>query len=82
MCVDIVQVQHLDGHTVLLKSTGITIPGQMETVAGQGMPLLDSAKKYGDLHVTYTVEFPKSLSDTQKNCINGLKPNFAVKDEL
>lgn len=76
------QVQHLDGHNVVLKSSGITIPGQMETVKGQGMPLPDSAKRFGDLHVTYTVEFPKSLSDAQKKCIQDLRPNFALRDEL
>ena len=82
MCVAIVQVQHLDGHNVVLKSTGITVPGQVEMMTGQGMPLLDAAKKFGDLHVTYTVQFPNSLSDAQKKCIHDLKSTFAVKDEL
>lgn len=80
--VDFMQVQHLDGHMVVLKSTGITIPGQLETVKGQGMPLPDSAKRFGDLHVTYTVEFPKTLSESQKKCIHDLRPNFTVRDEL
>lgn len=81
-CSGLLQIQHLDGHSVVLQSTGITIPGQQEVIKGEGMPLLDQAKKFGDLHVTYTVEFPKSLSEGQRKCIHELESNFAVKDEL
>ena len=67
---------------MVLQSTGITIPGQQQVIQGEGMPLLDQGKKFGNLHVTYTVEFPKSLTEAQKKCIHELRPNFAVKDEL
>ena len=76
------QIKHLDGHDVTLQSSGITIPGQMQTLKGQGMPLLDHAKQHGDMHVTYTVAFPKQLNQSQKKCIKELGHAFPVRDDL
>jgi DnaJ-class molecular chaperone len=61
-----VQISHLDGHKVVLSASGVTIPGQVKKMKGEGMPLFDHPNKRGDLYVTYTVRFPKSLSETQK----------------
>lgn len=77
-----VQVKHLDGHDVTLSSSGITIPGQMQTMKGEGMPLLDQARKHGDMHVTYRVEFPQQLNESQKKCIKELNHAFPVRDDL
>lgn len=77
-----VQVQHLDGHDVTLKAAGITVPGQMQTLKGEGMPLLDQARRHGDMHVTYTVAFPKQLSETQKKCIKELEHALPARDDL
>ena len=76
------QIKHLDDHAVTLKSAGITIPGQMQTLPGEGMPLLDQARKRGDMHVTYTVAFPKQLTESQKKCIKELGHAFPARDDL
>lgn len=74
-------VPHLDGHAVRLASSGVTRPGETVTIRGEGMPRpgrvkarTDSDKPppppspstHGDLHVTYTVSFPRTLTDKQK----------------
>lgn len=53
---------HLDGHKVSLKRTKITKPGEVERIRGEGMPIYDYQSDYGDLMVTYDVEFPKVLT--------------------
>lgn len=65
-----------------LAASGITIPGQMQTLKGEGMPLLDQARKRGDMHVTYTVKFPQKLNESQKKCIKDLNHAFPVRDDL
>ena len=77
-----VQVKHLDGHDVILAASGITIPGQMQTLKGEGMPLLDQARKRGDMHITYTVAFPKQLNESQKRCIKDVGHAFPLRDDL
>lgn len=52
-----------------LKRTGVTIPGQVQRIKGEGMPKYEDDSKYGDLFVTYSVEFPKELSDSQKEVV-------------
>ena len=76
------QIKHLDGHDVTLAADGITVPGQRQTLQGQGMPLLDQARKHGDMHVTYTVAFPKDLSEPHKKCIRELHNAFPAHEEL
>eukprot|EP01025_Chloroclados_australasicus_P044880 TRINITY_DN4890_c0_g1_i1.p2 TRINITY_DN4890_c0_g1~~TRINITY_DN4890_c0_g1_i1.p2 ORF type:complete len:252 (-),score=29.75 TRINITY_DN4890_c0_g1_i1:412-1167(-) len=61
------EVEHLDGHRVELKSQGITSPGQVQRIQGQGMPFYNQHGKFGDLFITYTVEFPKKLSQKQQD---------------
>lgn len=53
----------------MLKRTGVTVPGQVQRIKGEGMPKYDDEKKYGDLLVTYTIEFPTELSQAQKDVI-------------
>mmetsp|Transcript_25606 Transcript_25606/g.35363 ORF Transcript_25606/g.35363 Transcript_25606/m.35363 type:complete len:354 (-) Transcript_25606:234-1295(-) len=62
-------VEHLDGHKVPIKSTKVTKPGDVVKVAQEGMPLYDRAKKFGDLFIHYTVAFPKSLTEAQKEVV-------------
>ncbi|RKP39322.1 DnaJ-domain-containing protein [Dimargaris cristalligena] len=62
---------HLDKLTrVTLKRSGITSPATVEKVASKGMPVYhaesDSAVGFGDLYVHYHVEFPESLTNSQK----------------
>ncbi|KAI8463320.1 MAG: DNAJ heat shock family protein [Monoraphidium minutum] len=57
---------HLDGHAITLASAGVTRPGDVQRVAGEGMPLFQHPDRKGDLFVTYTVDFPAALSEEQK----------------
>jgi len=57
---------------VKLAHAGITIPGQVETIAGQGMPVHNSHKTFGNLIVTYQVNFPKVLNDAKKKQVKEL----------
>ena len=72
-------VPHLDGHPIRLAADGVTRPGAVVVVPGEGMPRAGKLKAgdgkrpappsratHGDLHVTYTVSFPRTLTDKQK----------------
>jgi DnaJ family protein B protein 11 len=60
------EVKHLDGHKVVLASAGVTRPGDVQRVAGEGMPQYQHPERRGDLFVTYAVDFPPALSEEQK----------------
>jgi DnaJ family protein B protein 11 len=64
-------MKHLDGHKVTLATESVTRPGSVQKVAGEGMPIFDSSSK-GDLYVTYTVDFPASLTAEQKATVRSL----------
>jgi DnaJ-class molecular chaperone with C-terminal Zn finger domain len=63
---------HFDGHEVRLKRDGITTPGLVETIAKEGMPVHNQHKKFGNLVVTYQVDFPKKLTEKQKGEVKKL----------
>ena len=52
---------HLDGHTVTLKRDGVTQPGFVQTVKGEGMPVFQG-NTFGDLYVEYTVVLPTEIN--------------------
>lgn len=60
------ELKHLDGHKVKIGAKDITRPFQVRTFKGQGLPRFEEYSKFGDMHVTYEVDFPKSLSADQK----------------
>jgi len=60
------EFEHFDGHPVTLFNKGITIPGQVVTMKGEGMPVHNTHKQFGDLIITYQINFPKKLSESQK----------------
>ena len=47
----------------------MTKPGEVRKVVGEGMPIYESIKK-GDLFVTFTIDFPTSLTAEQKRTIS------------
>ena len=59
-------IKHLDGHLVPIRRTGVTIPGQVIKLRGEGFPHHEVPSEKGDLYVEFTVSFPKSLTDEQK----------------
>jgi len=59
-------ITHLDGHVVALKKKSVTSPGEVMKVIGEGMPHHNYASKFGDLHVHFAIDFPTSLTNSQK----------------
>lgn len=53
---------HLDGHVVSLVRKGVTQPGFVQTIKGEGMPLFERPTSHGDLFVEYNVVLPTQLS--------------------
>ena len=65
-------IPHLDGHAVPLTATGVTRPGAVVRLPGQGMPRHGAAARFGDMYVTYSVQMPASLSEEQKATVREL----------
>lgn len=59
-------IEHLDGHKVALRRTGVTQYAQQVRIVGEGMPRHHVPSEHGDLYVTYNVELPKSLTPEQR----------------
>ncbi|KAI0346268.1 DnaJ-domain-containing protein [Trametopsis cervina] len=74
---------HLDGHIVQLKRHGVTQPGFVQVIEGEGMPFFGESR-YGDLYVEYNVVLPQTLSSPIKRklaeAFHGVEHN--IKDEL
>ncbi|CAN0346262.1 unnamed protein product, partial [Discosporangium mesarthrocarpum] len=52
--------EHLDGHEVVVERTGVTPPGEVMTLEGEGMPRRsDRGKTFGVMNIKFTVIFPK-----------------------
>jgi len=60
------KIKHLDGHTVDVIRTEVTRPGQVITIDGEGMPVHNYPSQTGNLHIEFTVKFPSSLTEEQK----------------
>eukprot|EP00668_Euglena_longa_P029777 GGOE01037148.1.p1 GENE.GGOE01037148.1~~GGOE01037148.1.p1 ORF type:complete len:412 (-),score=91.22 GGOE01037148.1:119-1354(-) len=65
-------VEHLDGRQVDISQSMPTPPGHVQRLAGQGMPRHSNPGDFGDLLVTYTVDFPAELTDEQKSGLRTL----------
>ncbi|KAJ2917414.1 hypothetical protein MD484_g3009, partial [Candolleomyces efflorescens] len=53
---------HLDGHVVPIKRNGVTQPGYVQVIKGQGMPVFNRHDQFGDLFVEYNVVLPAEVS--------------------
>jgi DnaJ-related protein SCJ1 len=62
---------HLDGHVVSLVRKGVTQPGFVQTIKGEGMPLFERPTSYGDLFVEYNVVLPTQLSKETRQSESG-----------
>jgi len=56
---------HLDGHVVRLVRQGVTQPGYVQTIKGEGMPIFEQSN-YGELFVEYNVVLPMEVSPDLK----------------
>ena len=64
--------EHFDGRAVPLRRDGVTTPGSVARVRGEGMPVHNAHKKHGDLIVTYHVDFPKKLDEKTREQVKRL----------
>lgn len=70
------QIDHLDGHSVQLEYKGVTQPQSVRTIRGEGMPHHDVPSQKGDLHVTFIVDFPRSLTREQQSLVEELLKDY------
>merc|ERR1711966_485188 len=82
-----VELTHLDGHTFSVKVDGVTDCDHVMRVPGKGMPRR-SGRGFGDLYITFEVDFPDELTDDQRSSIRKILGSAdggdgkAGKDEL
>ena len=76
-----ISLKHLNGKTMQLKSEAgdLLPPESVRCVEGLGMPMYNQEGKFGRLFVQMGVEYPKELSEKQKEM---LKSVFGMKGEV
>lgn len=62
------EFEHLDGHKFKVDVSGVTECDHVMRVTGKGMPRR-GGRGFGDLFITFEVDFPDSLTDAQKDSI-------------
>jgi DnaJ-class molecular chaperone len=72
--------KHLDGHTVTVKRTGVTKPGQTIRIKGEGMPKHGTPSEFGDLTIQFSVDFPKEIDADMASGLEALLPQFSASD--
>lgn len=65
-------VKQLDDRDIVIKQTAITPPEHIKIIKGEGMPHHETPSVRGDMYVKFTVDFPKKLSDEQKELVKQL----------
>jgi len=74
---------HLDGHVVRLLRKGVTQPGYVQIVEGEGMPLFENRNLHGDLFVEYNVVLPIEISSqTRRKLMEAFQSSAPGHDEL
>merc|ERR1712232_186469 len=63
-----VELTHLDDHKFDVEVNGVTDCDYVLRVPGKGMPRR-SGRGFGDLYITFEVDFPDTLTDQQKTAI-------------
>lgn len=63
-----IELTHLDGHVFTVERNGVTDCDFVQKVPGKGMPRRNG-RGFGDLFITYEVDFPDELTKQQKKAI-------------
>ena len=73
-------IKHLDDRevTVTVPGNKVIQPFSWHVIRGEGMPVKGSWASYGDLHLKFIVEFPKSLTTKQRELIDKILPDIEV----
>jgi len=61
--------KHYDGHDVVIAREGVTVPFAKMTIPEQGLPKHHQFQQYGDLFITFQVQFPESLDAAQRSAV-------------
>eukprot|EP01117_Protostelium_nocturnum_P020610 TRINITY_DN936_c0_g1_i1.p1 TRINITY_DN936_c0_g1~~TRINITY_DN936_c0_g1_i1.p1 ORF type:complete len:373 (-),score=139.81 TRINITY_DN936_c0_g1_i1:46-1164(-) len=59
-------ITHLDGHQVVVSRSEVTKPGQIISIAEEGMPHHNYSSQFGNLYVEFTIVMPAKLNEEQK----------------
>ena len=71
----------MDGHEFRINVDGVTECDHVMRVPGKGMPRRNG-RGFGDLYITFEVDFPDRLSDSQKAAIKKILNGETTNDEL
>ncbi|KAJ2815195.1 Molecular chaperone (DnaJ super), partial [Coemansia sp. 'formosensis'] len=63
-------IQLLNGKTIQVNNTSVVKPGQISRMAGYGMRISRQPNSFGALVITYKIQFPTSLTLSQKEKIH------------
>mmetsp|Transcript_30369 Transcript_30369/g.61230 ORF Transcript_30369/g.61230 Transcript_30369/m.61230 type:complete len:377 (+) Transcript_30369:272-1402(+) len=63
---------HLDGHKFTINVDGVTECDHVMRVSGKGMPRRGGRGGYGDLFITFEVDFPDALTKEQRKQIRNI----------
>ena len=68
-------LKHLDGHEVEIDTFGTVVHyGEVRKFQGEGMPVHNFPSQFGDLHVEFRVDFPRSFNQQQIDDLNRVLP--------
>lgn len=71
-------ISHLGGHHVdlIVEPGDIVTPGMVVRIPGEGMPRTSDPSQRGDLHVQYSISFPRSLDASTRAMVEAHFPSF------
>lgn len=72
----------MDGHKFKIDVNDVTECDHVMRVSGKGMPRRGGRGGFGDLYITFDVDFPDTLTDSQKKEIRKVLGGGSKKDEL
>jgi DnaJ family protein B protein 11 len=73
------KIAHLDAHFAHVKRAEVTRPGEVVMLKGQGMTSYDNNNNFGNLYVTFDVEFPTGvLPAVQKDALATVLEQYTV----
>ncbi len=70
LCGTILNIKTLDQQILPISLTKIVQSGSIQIISNKGMPIIDKDNEYGDLEIHFTVNYPESLTITQKDALN------------
>jgi len=76
-----ITLKHLDDHSFTVNVNDVTECDHVMRIPGKGMPRRNG-RGFGDLYLTFEVDFPDKLSDEQKKAIKDILSSSDQRDEL